>query len=472
MKKMAIIASYFDGETYALLGPQMAATVIQETAQTECIVIAVTRSDDKAILAQALSNFFGNEMPVIGFSSLSGRKDLFDFARFLKEAGAVTFLAGPQSDVDFSGETGWRDYPHRFQGLRDCFTFALHGPAEQAVAVLAGIQNRQWQNTPGVLYADDHDRIIQNPPQPWRDEFLGRVRWNNLFRVGPAGLVPLAIDTGQVLEHIGCPHAAHEKWIEVDYPAHLDASQEKKVKLKLKGCSFCDVSSDKGFYGALKPEAVLSQIACLPADADGRKIGFELINENALPGLPRLIRECGNQGIQLSRIHLTLRADWFLSGEASLREALHLARKLRMRILLSSIGFESFDERILRNLNKGLSVKTNIEAILRMRRLKDEFPLQWGYSNRDGAIHGLIHPTPWDLPETDALFRQVSAAYRMHADILPSRSIPLIIHHAAGLAGWIRQIEVSEKICFERYVSVIGWWPEAILAAAGSDLPA
>ena len=29
MKKMAIITSYFDGESYGLLGPQMAATVIQ-----------------------------------------------------------------------------------------------------------------------------------------------------------------------------------------------------------------------------------------------------------------------------------------------------------------------------------------------------------------------------------------------------------------------------------------------------------
>jgi len=115
MKKMAIITSYFDGESYGLLGPQMAATVIQENTPYECIVIAVTHSDDKTVLKKALSGYFGREMPIVGFSSLSGREDLFLFAKALKAEGAVTILAGPQSDVDFSGETGWRDYPHRFR---------------------------------------------------------------------------------------------------------------------------------------------------------------------------------------------------------------------------------------------------------------------------------------------------------------------------------------------------------------------
>ena len=463
MKKMAIITSYFDGESYGLLGPQMTATVIQANTPFECIVIAVTHSDDKAVLTKALCDYFGREMPIVGFSSLSGREDLFLFAKALKAEGAVTILAGPQSDVDFSGETGWRDYPHRFRGLRECFSFALQGPAEQAVPVLEGIGNGQWQNASGLLYTDDAGRIVQTPRQSWKNKFLRRVRWNNLYRVGRAGFENLTINSGQVLQHIGCPHAARAKLIEVDYPYHLDAKGEKRIRLKLRGCSFCDVSSDKGFHGALDLETVLSQIACLPEDADGRKISFELINENALPGLPRLIQESSERGMSLTQINLTLRADWFLSNENHLREALRLARKLRMRILLSSIGLESFDDRILRNLNKGLTVKTNIDAIVLMRRLKKEFPLQWAYSNRDGAIHGLIHPTPWDSPETDSHIQQISTSCRMHSDILPAHSVPLIIHHASGLADWIREIETSEKMCFERYVSVIGWWREALL---------
>jgi len=100
----------------------------------------------------------------------------------------------------------------------------------------------------------------------------------------------------------------------------------------------------------------LLKIRCLPEAEDGRKIPFELINENPLPDLPDLLREVSRLGIGLSQINLTLRADWLISGFQHLKEALRLAGELGVYVLLSSIGFESFDDTILRNLNKGLSV--------------------------------------------------------------------------------------------------------------------
>ena len=42
---MVIITSYFAGGTYGLLGPQMAATVIQDNTSYECIVVAVAREE-------------------------------------------------------------------------------------------------------------------------------------------------------------------------------------------------------------------------------------------------------------------------------------------------------------------------------------------------------------------------------------------------------------------------------------------
>lgn len=461
---MAIITSYFEGESYGLLGPQMAATVIEDTTSFNCIVIAVTHSDDKTILKKALYEWFGDKRPIVGFSCLSGRKDLFDFARDLKADGAVTILAGPQSGVDYLGETGWQANPHHFHGLSKYFSLALQGPAEQIVPVLNGIDTGQWQQTAGILFTDDDGRMAQTPGLSWNRLYLGRVRWNNLYQVRPEGLTELGITTGQVLQHIGCPHAAQSKWIEVDYPTHLDSGKEKKIGLELNGCSFCDVASDKGFCGTLDWETVFSQIKCLPAGSDGRKIGFELINENALPGLPRLIQECHERNMPLSRIQLTLRADWFLNHQMQMRDALRLARKHRIQIQLSSIGFESFDDRILKNLNKGLTVQRNLDAILLMRRLKTEFPFQLIYSNRDGSSHGLIHPTPWDNSETDANIQEIIEMYGLSHDILPAHSIPLIIHHNSGLAQWIRQIEQRENVRFERFISVIGWWPEALIS--------
>jgi hypothetical protein len=207
-------------------------------------------------------------------------------------------------------------------------------------------------------------------------------------------------------------------------------------------------------------ETVISQIRCLPQAQDGRKIPFELINENPLPVLPDLLKEVQRQGLKLSQINLTLRADWFISGLQHLKRALQMAGELGIYVLLGSIGFESFDDTILRNLNKGLSVAKNLAAIRLMRQLKEEFPQQIGYSSKEGAIHGFIHPTAWDTRETEANIQKTIYLYGLQNDILPPHSTPLIIHHASALGFWIREIERREKLRFKRYGSIIGWWEE------------
>jgi hypothetical protein len=459
-KKMAIIASYFAGDTYGLLGPQMAATVIQENTPYDCIVIAVAREDDKAILKRALADYFGVERPIIGFSTLSGREDLFSFAKECKAEGALTILAGPQANVDYFGENNWHNHPYRFQGLTANFSFSLHGPAEQAIYLLQHLDNHAWKDTPGLFYVSKNNKVIQNPKNTWEEKYLKKVHWSNLYRIGKAGLVSHTITTGQVLQQIGCPYAAHEKLVEIDYPVSVARINTQKVKLPLKGCSFCDVAVDKGFYGQLDSATVVKQISCLPEIAEGRKIPFELINENPIPGLSRLLQHTKENDIRLSQINLIMRADWFLRGEKHLRNALMLAQSLGVRILLSSVGFESFDDRILRNLNKGLNVETNLRAIQLIRQLKEEFPLVWGYARTEGAIHGFIHPTPWDTEASSANIQRIFSLYSLPPDILPDHSTPLIIHHASGLGDWIREVEQKEGMQFKRYGSIIGWWHE------------
>ena len=460
IKKMVIIASYFKGETYGLLGPQMAATVIQENASCECIVVGVAREDSPAALKEALAAYFGEERAVIGFSSLSARPDLFALAGELKDEGAFTLLAGPQADVDYMGEVRYDAWPHRFKGVSDSFSLALHGPAEQATDLLKNPDRGHRQQISGLLVSNGASGVIHHPRKSWDERFLGRVNWDNIYRVEGGTFVPHRIRTGQVLQQIGCPHAARERWVEVDWPQTLARRNRQAVRILLKGCSFCDVAVDKGFYGALRLGTVLNQIRCLPQGPDGRKIPFELINENALPSLPRLLQEAAETGLRLSQITLTLRADWFLRGEHSLREALGLARAMGMRIHLGSVGFESFDNAILRNLNKGLCVETNLEAIALMRRLKEEFPDEWGYARGEGAIHGFIHPTPWDTDETRTNIQSVIENHGLAADILPDHSIPLIIHHASGLGDWIREVETREGIRYSRLGAIIEWWQE------------
>jgi hypothetical protein len=137
---------------------------------------------------------------------------------------------------------------------------------------------------------------------------------------------------------------------------------------------------------------------------------------------------------------------------------LTLAKSIGMRILLSSIGFESFDNTILHNLNKGLTVETNLKAVSFIRKLKEEFPDCLMYSRDDGAIHGFIHPTPWDSKEISYNIQKSVSMYALQFDILPPHSTPLVIHHASALGRWIRQIERQENMEFKRYGNIIGWW--------------
>jgi len=460
LNKMAIITSYFKGETYGLLGPQMAATIIEDHGGFECIVIAVCREDDKTTLKTVLADYFAAQRPIIGFSALSGREDLFFLAGELRAEGAITILAGPQAGVDFSGERGWRNYPHRFKGFWECFDYGLQGPAEQVVPLLSRLDRNDGSPIPGpgLLYLDSEGTVRQNPPKEWDHNYLGKVRWDNTYRLTKDGIAPLNIRTGQILQHIGCPHACRITEPQIDYPVSMRQGQGKRIKLSLKGCSFCDVAVDKGFHGKLARETVIAQIQCLPQNPNGRKIPFELINENPLPGLCGLLQEVHSRNIGISQINLTLRADGLISGLRHLKTALNMAQKLGIYVLLSSIGFESFDNRILRNLNKGLSVETNLQAIRLIRQLKEEFPHLFGYSSREGANHGFIHPTAWDTEETAAEIKKNIYLYGLQNDILPPHSTPLIIHHASGLADWIREIEERERIWFKRYGTIIVWW--------------
>ncbi|MCP4692608.1 MAG: hypothetical protein GY859_31500, partial [Desulfobacterales bacterium] len=325
-KKIAIIAGYLARETHGLLGPQMAATIIRENTPYDCIVIGVTREDDNARVKSALADYFGGQRPmVVGFSSLSGGEKLFSLARELKQEGCLTILAGPQAGLDYVGETDWRSHPHRFRGLSDNFSLALQGPAEQIIPLLTGPGPVSPRPGPGILCPGENGEIIRTPPKAWDEAFLGRVDWGNLFILENGALAPHAVDAAQVLQQIGCPHASRRVPVEVDYPVSIDKKKRRKIRLHINGCSFCDVAVDKGFYGALAMETVLKQIEGLPETGSGAKIPFELINENPLGGLPRLLREIRDRGIRITRINLTMRADWLPPGEKRLREALALA---------------------------------------------------------------------------------------------------------------------------------------------------
>jgi hypothetical protein len=460
-KVMVIVVSYAGAsEGYGLLGPQMAATIIRDNTDYECLVVAIGHNFNKETAGRDVIRLTGEDRPVIGFSNLGGRPELWELAKELKSGGAVTVLGGPQADVDYTGEVGWRSHPHRFPGVSDSFSCALQGPAEQLIPFLdAGCMEESGRN-PGLLSVQNGSIRI-NKQSRWDENFLRKVRWTNLYSLDASGLGPVPVTSAQVVQQIGCPYASRTTWVSIDYPSVLKDTPFNKggrVSLHLRGCSFCDVARDKGFGGNLSLDSVLAQIINLPEDADGRKIPFELVNEAPFATLPRLLSALKEQKIVISQINLVSRADWLLAGRGKLRDALRLAKDIEARILLSAIGFESFADLILRNLNKGYPVATSLSAITLMRQLKEEFPKNWFYAAADGASHGFIHPTPWDSAETAREMNTIISVLGLERDILPRMSTPLIIHHACGLADWAREIEAREHIELKRGASIIEWW--------------
>jgi hypothetical protein len=462
MKKVMVILANYAGteEGYGLLGPQMAATIIQNNTDYECMVVTVGHDFNKEVIKRNVIQLTGDDRPIIGFSNLGGRPELWELARELKSEGAITILGGPQADVDYIGEVGWESHPHRFPGVSDSFSLALRGPAEQLIPFLNTQGKEELDKIRGLLFVQN-GRCRTNERDHWNGDFLRRVNWTNLYRLDSSGLKPISLTSAQVVQQIGCPYAARTTRVGIDYPTILKNTpftKKGKISLSLRGCSFCDVARDKGFGGNLPLDRVLAQIVNLPGDSDGRKIPFELVNEAPFTTLPQLLSAIKQQKVKISQLSLVSRADWLVMGREKLRAALQLARTMNTRVLLSAVGFESFANSILRNLNKGYPVDINLSAITLMRQLKEEFPENWFYTTGDGASHGFIHPTPWDSTETDREMNTIISVYSLNRDILPKLSTPLIVHHACGLGDWAREVEMKERIKLKRAASIIEWW--------------
>ena len=414
----------------------MAATFLQRRLGFPCIVVGVKREFSKERLLHLIDEHYRKEERIVAFSHLCGRTDLIGLAAELKQAGFTTILGGPQARQDYRGEPDTESYPHRFKGLQSMIDIAFQGPVDRLGSEFLGKK--------GLL------------DYPWTGDLFLEVDWSNIYTFSET-LEKLDVRLGQVLNAIGCAYSSRQQPVTLPPPVALRPRSVPELEVRSRGCIFCDVSWDKGYHGTVAAGKLVAQMAGLP-EADGRKIPFELIDEYPIRSLGRLLDDAKRQGIRLSQVRLVCRVDDINAHGPDLVEALSLAQKQDVKIMFASIGFESFSDRLLQYLCKGITLAEIVKCVETLRRLKDRFGSHFLYRRDEGANHGFIRPTPWDDAETMREIDSNIFLYRLFEDILPEQSTPLIIHHASYLGDWIREIESVTGIAFGRTGTWIEWW--------------
>jgi hypothetical protein len=296
-------------------------------------------------------------------------------------------------------------------------------------------------------------RIIKHP---WTKDIFLEVDWSNIYTFSDT-LKKLEVQLGQVINSIGCAYANRLQVVNLPPPSNLRERNIPELEVQSEGCIFCDVSRDKGYHGPIEREKVIAQIVGLP-EVHGRKIPFELIDEYPIRFLGKLLEDTKRFEIKLSRINLVCRVDDINAHASELVEILALARRLDVTIMFASIGFESFNDRLLQYLCKGITMADIAKCVETLRRMKDQFGKHFLYRRDEGTNHGFIRPTPWDDSEILQEIDTNIFLHRFYEDILPEHSTPLIIHHASYLGDWIRQIESITDITFSRDGTWIEWW--------------
>jgi len=440
-----IIFTHHTGEPHSILGPQVAATFFQRRLSIPSIVVGIERDFSKERILGFIDDYYTGKEKVVAFSHLCGRKDIIGLVQELKQKGFITILGGPQARQDYNGEPDINSYPHRFRGLNPMVDIAFQGPVDHF-----GLEHLGLRGVPFEY--------------PWTKNIFLEVDWSNIYTFSDHA-EKLEVRLGQVMNAIGCPHATKHQTITLPPPIDLQEKGIPELSVESEGCIFCDVSRDKGYHGTVGRDKIIAQIIGLP-EVDGKKIPFELIDEYPINSLAKLLEDTERYEIKISQINLVCRVDDINAHASDLTEILTLAQKQDVKIMVASIGFESFCDRLLQYFCKGITVADIVKCVETLRRLKDSFGSHFLYRRDEGANHGFIRPTPWDDSETLQEIDRNIFLHRFFEDILPEHSTPLIIHHASYLGDWIRQIESVTGITFSRDGTWIEWWSPLLREAS------
>lgn len=200
------------------------------------------------------------------------------------------------------------------------------------------------------------------------------------------GLEPDTITKVSIIAEFGCPYRRSVEqnpfFKDVKFFFDFDLSKcdeavkkiiETHIEDMKKGCSFCEISSDRGytpFNKREKIESLMQQIKNMES-IYGKDIIFELLSEAPFTFLEELIEELEKEGVR-AKIALSSRIDHLLYNKQRME---NIAKKLNKVILVFGLfGLENFSDKELMIYNKGITAKQNIEGMEYINTLLKRYP--------------------------------------------------------------------------------------------------
>lgn len=203
---------------------------------------------------------------------------------------------------------------------------------------------------------------------------------------------PPAIRHRHLFGNAGCPYAADPR----EDPLYASLPLATDGSLSLLGCTFCHAGGD--YQKRSDREVVTSLIE--QAQYFHREVpdvtALVLVDQHPIRYLEALLNEAIAAGLPATRWLFQTRADSFVKEWQRLARAVEAARDGHS-LELYLVGFESFSDRELGRYNKGATAAELLQAVSRMRELRQRHPGRFEYARARG--HSLVLWSPWTEPD-------------------------------------------------------------------------
>lgn len=265
--------------------------------------------------------------------------------------------------------------------------FICHGAGRETMRMIAdALENKiGFDEVPNLIYKKNgkivHSKVFKKFDLKTETEDF----WPD-YDALYFGLEPDNITKVSIIAEFGCPYRRSVEqnpfFKDVKFFFDFDLSKcDEEVKKIIethiedvkKGCSFCEISSDRGytpFNKKEKVESLMQQIKNMES-IYGEDIIFELLSEAPLTFLEELVEELEREEIK-AKIALSSRIDHLLYNKQRME---NIAKKLNKVVLIFGLfGLENFSDKELMIYNKGITAKQNIEGMEYVNTLLKRYP--------------------------------------------------------------------------------------------------